>query len=513
MKRITVLLLAMAMVVGSVVTAEADGIDIKVKGQWDFAFGVVNNRVLKESANWSSPKNRRTGRGWPGNAPNSGVTAPGKRRDNDNFSARQRVRTQINFISSEYLQAVLMFEIGDLDWGSPDTRGRAGGQLDSDGVNVETKRAYLDWIIPNTEVSVRMGIQGVTLPSTRFGNMILSCDVAGIVISSPITDWLSITAFWVRPFDQYQNDADGGWRNDNLDDEADIFGIVLPFTFDGFSISPYFLYGNIGTASGMMNYAMNTTNAGTFSSNIENSSAKIWYLGGNFKLDMFDPLVFNMDVIYGHLQNAEYGTPGNHVEIGSEGWYIGATLDYKFSWGTPGIFGWYATGDDYDDYRDDGMLGRLPAIMNDGGNFKATSFGMNGFYGIGNGYNANVVSGSGTGMWGIGIQVADVSFIQDLKHTLRFAYYRGTNDEDMVKVGGFASGWAGDSMYLTKDDSVFEVNFDHKYKIYENLEACLELGYLHLRSDKTTWGWNNVRNDLNKNDDAWKAEVNFRYSF
>ena len=39
LRRITVLSLLMF----SAVTAQADGIDIKVKGQWDFAFGWVDN--------------------------------------------------------------------------------------------------------------------------------------------------------------------------------------------------------------------------------------------------------------------------------------------------------------------------------------------------------------------------------------------------------------------------------------------------------------------------------------
>ena len=130
--------------------------------------------------------------------------------DDDNFSARHRVRTQVNIITSEYLQAVMMFEIGDLNWGRPGTSGRGSGAgLDADGVNIETRRAYLDWLIPNTEVSVRMGIQGLTLPSTRMGNVLFDADVAGIVVSSPITDWLSATAFWLRPFDQYRNS--GTW--------------------------------------------------------------------------------------------------------------------------------------------------------------------------------------------------------------------------------------------------------------------------------------------------------------
>ncbi|MDR0339640.1 MAG: hypothetical protein LBH65_05115, partial [Desulfovibrio sp.] len=74
-----------------------------------------------------------------------------------------------------------------------------------------------------------------------------------------------------------------------------------------------------------------------------------------------------------------------------------------------------------------------------------------------------------------------------------------------------------DRIYLTDEDSVFEVNFDHQYKIYENLTAVLELGWLRLDSDKATWS--RYKNDPNRvgkfheHDDAWKAQISFRYSF
>ena len=104
------------------------------------------------------------------------------------------------------------------------------------------------------------------------------------------------------------------------------------------------------------------------------------------------------------------------------------------------------------------------------------------------------------------MQLADVSFIEDLSHTLRFAYYEGTNNKNssspLIGNGGFHD----DEWYLTTRDSAFEVNFDHKYQIYENLSAHLDLGYVALDMGK--------RNGVdNAPDDAWKAQVLFRYAF
>lgn len=65
---------------------------------------------------------------------------------------------------------------------------------------------------------------------------------------------------------------------------------------------------------------------------------------------------------------------------------------------------------------------------------------------------------TGTGTWGIGLQLADVSFINDLSHTLRFAYMRGTNSHKLVRDGYDLR--LAEDFYLTNKDQAFEVNFD-----------------------------------------------------
>ena len=473
-------------------TVYADGIDVKVKGTWDFAFGYLHNKPFRESVNRSDGRT-------------------GKVRDNDKIESRQRVRTQVNFITSENLQAVLMFEIGDIDWGrAKGNSGRgSGGALDSDGVNIETRLAYLDWLVPNTDISVRMGLQRLTLPSGRMGNPVFDADVAGVVASSPITDWLSATGFWIRPFDAYLNDEGVFAGRDNLSDETDVFGLILPMSYGNISFTPYFAYGFLGANSGVYDYIYGS---GGYANSVDvNSKAKVWWAGANFEATILDPLVLNIDAIYGRQQRTDLGNfyGSTNTELGTSGWYVGATLDYTLDWGTPGIFGWWASGDKSNSDRD-GKYGRIPVLGIDGA-FLATTFGAGGYYAIGNGGNYALVTNTGTGTWGVGIQLADVSFVEDLSHTLRFACYRGTNDTDVVKRGGNYWRYAVDMIYLTREDSVFEINFDHQYKIYDNLTAILELGYLRLSSDRDVWGSRGM--NLKENDDAWKAEISFRYAF
>lgn len=484
MKRITALVLTVAFVLSTAAVSFADGIDVKVKGQWDFAFGwAVNN-------NFTDTGNRKANR------------------SNDDFIARHRIRTQVNFIASESLQGVLMFEMGTYNWG----RKSNGAALDADGVNIETKRAYLDWVIPNTEIAVRMGIQGIKLPSTPMGSPMWDADVAGILVSSPITDWLSVTGFWVRPFDAYYNDSEAGWGDRSLDDEVDVFGLLLPMSGDGWAFTPWGMYGFVGTASGMYDYLF----FGDYENSVtaENSHTKAWWAGAHLEISILDPLIFNLEGIYGRLNRADLTglLPAGSPNVGTKGWFIGATLDYKLDWATPGIFAWYASGDKESDVED-GWLGRLPALGADGGSFYPTSFGFAGSFCTGIATDGQI-SNTGTGHWGVGIQLADFSFIEDLKHTIRVAYYRGTNDEDIIKGGGnvnrgFFRFGAHDPLYLTKKDSVWEVNFDHQYKIYENLTMGVELGWLRLDSDLDVWGHRGNREDS----DAWKAQVMVKYTF
>jgi hypothetical protein len=462
---------------------------------------------------------------------------------NDAFVAQQRVRVQVNFIINEYLQGVYGIEANAI-WGRRGDNtgkvGSAGGQMDADAANLQTRWAYLDWLIPNTSVQVRMGIQPVALPSTRMGTPVLSTDVAGVVVSTPTPlDWLNVTAFWLRPYDAYAGDYSGTTANPRFD-ETDIFGIVLPLNFRniGLNVTPWVAFANIGTSSGLYDrmYVGNNVNpaiiGGTGVTSDDRSHAIV--TGINFDFRLLDPQVIGLDVNYGQVHKANLGGLGRNASrtepgfadltyVGTRGWYIGATLDYKLDFGsnfsvTPGIFGWWASGDSAGGVEA-GQLGRLPNIGTNGGNFKPTSFGHAGYFNsIGQYANCGDIGGTATGTWGVGIQLAKATFIKDLDHTLRFAYYRGTNDSDVVRniisANGRIPKYADDGLYLTTDDSVLEVNFDHTYKIYENLTAALELGWLHLKSDADVWGNTNMTGGEGKDStNAWKAQVSFTFSF
>jgi hypothetical protein len=316
----------------------------------------------------------------------------------------------------------------------------------------------------------------------------------------------------------------------------------LSFRNIGLEVKPWFVFANVGASSGIYqrNFGLNTVGSpGYAEDDGTGTGGTVWvpavagsddrthgiWAGINFDFKLLDPLVFGLDVVYGNLHRntltiRDDDDLAEDVSIGTRGWYIGATLDYKLDFGsnfsvTPGIFGWWASGDSAGGVEN-GQFGRLPVIGGNGGNFKPTSFGSAGYFNsITQWANCGEVTSTGTGTWGVGIQLANATFIKDLSHTLRFAYYRGTNDSEIVANGDLPIvKYADDGLYLTTKDSVFEINFDHTYKIYENLTAALELGWLHLNSDEEVWGpGSQAGTDGKEGSNAWKAQLMFTFSF
>lgn len=214
MKRL--LILICVAVFGSLAPAQA--IEIKASMTWELGFGFADNTGFYDAKQGEHV---------------------------DAFTAQQRIRPQFNFIASDTLEAVLEFEIGTTLWGSNEDN--SGGMIDTDSATATIRRAYLDWA-PADKLRVRMGVQGVALPSAAFGNPILDTDVAGVVASYQFSEAVSLTGFWLRPFDRSYDAADQT-NGANEKDEMDMFGLVLPITGEAFSVTPWAMFARLGNQS------------------------------------------------------------------------------------------------------------------------------------------------------------------------------------------------------------------------------------------------------------------------
>ena len=507
MKKLMTLALAAGMLFGAATGASA--IDFKAKGQWLFGFAAANDDLTSKKDNRKSD-------------------------DGDDFSAIQRIRMQLDAVASESLSGTLYFEIGNQNWG----KASEGGALGADGNNViKVKRAYLDWLVPNTDLKFRMGLQGVTLPNKAGGSAVMDTDVAGVTASYTFNENVALTALWARPFnDNYTGTGNGGkYDHANYLDNMDLFALMLDLKFDGVQATPWVMYGAAGRNSwnavdagmwkdGQPDYTLNVypgiTDMGGWnpSSNLYGS---MFWAGLPVAITMWDPLNIEFDINYGYVEShGRYNTWKNYSagwgkqvrgNTQRSGWLAKALVEYKMDWGVPGVFGWYASGDDGNVKNGSE---RMPSIA-PMGNFTS-------FMGDGNmGWWLNDYNTSYAGTWGIGLQIRDMSFMEDLKHTFRVAYWGGTNSPSMVKYMDSSYAWDNNGLYgatvegpyLTTNDGLLEFNLVNTYQIYENLQLNLELGYVVNMIDQDTWKHTNYNTNQFSKQDMWKAQLVFAYSF
>ena len=504
MKKLMTLALAAGMLLGAATGASA--IDFKAKGQWLMGFSAGDGSLV------SHVKDNK--------ASNHNKAAD----TDDIFGASQRLRLQLDAVASEALSGTVFFEIGDTYWGKAGN----GGALGADQKIVELKNAYIDWMVPNTDLKFRMGIQGIQLPNVAGGSAILDDDVAGITASYQFNENVALTAMWARPYnDNYSSRADRVNYHDNMD----LFALMVPLTFDGVKVTPWVMYAAMGPGlvgldsegDVAMGNAWNRVSTGMVSgftgTDWNDTYGNAFWAGVTGEVTYWDPFRIAWDVNYGSAAYAD-------EKMNREGWLASLLLEYKLDWGTPGLYGWYSTGDDNNPRNGSE---RMPTVSANGNN-DFSNFAFNG-----NPYIARecVLGSTMVGTWGIGARLKDVSFLEDLKHTLRVNFMGGTNAPKMAKyVSDYAAydkrgveavtggGFGYDPIYLTTEDYALEVGLTNTYKMYDNFTVMLDAAYLALWLDnsRSTWGKNAMSgftrgSNTNGVYDAWNVNLSFVYSF
>lgn len=473
------------MVLGSAHMAAA--LEIKTKGYFDYGFGW-----------YSGDKFTKHGGG-------------------DNFDAGQVFRGQMEFVADESLSGVAIFEIGTTywgngggdTWGSDFNAGRgAGGAMGSDGVNVELKHLYIDWILPQTDMQVRMGLQAFALPNAVWradylnGGVVVDDDAPGIVVSNTFTENIGLSLGWFRPWNPYTNEDYnfGANRDARLDHDAlDAFFLTLPIDVQGsFNLTPYFMYASVGevdtdpdaggelSRNGMISYSISSN--GSLGDN-----GQAWWTGLAFSFTHFEPFNAYLDLVYGSYTADDVDpTPmTNTRNPDRDGWVAVSKIEYILEYFTPNIFGWYGSGTD--SLRDDGFDGMMPGLSPF---FGLTSFG---FSSDRNDIVRQMVLGFDPyGKWGVGIGLDNINIIEDLTSHFRVMYMRGTNDTNGLDTAFWDYG------AFDRGDQAIEINLDSIYNIYENLELHVDLAYINLDLENKPSGFEQ---------NAWKAYTMFRYTF
>ena len=520
----------------------AQAVEFQAKGQWLVGFAVGDGSLLKKNAT-EIPLNNE-----------------------DKFAAAQRFRLQLDAVASESLSGSLYFELGNQTWGrASDPDGSSmGGALGADGKAIKVKGAWIDWMLPEADVKVRMGLQPIVLPNAAGGSAVLDTDVAAVAASWQICENAGVTFAWMRPL----NDNFAGWyrtadprqtrRETNFLDNMDLFALSVPLTFDGVKVTPWVMYGLVGKyamngmanedhfkhAPGVRTYEQPQWNTadGRLTDSLTayyeemsdvhdaplgpsgKSSFSMFWAGLPVVIDLWDPLRIEFEFDYGYVESigsysiAKYGesspTP-QRVRANSkrQGWLAKALVEYRLDWGVPGIFGWYASGDD-------GSLKngseRMPSIAGKG---RFTSF--TGYGGLDWSPKPGLCEWRAdySGTWGVGLQLRDLSFLEGLTHTARAVVQGGTNKSSMISYMESKAAWNQGGInnpYLTTRDCLLEFNLDSTYRMYENFAVHLDLGYVFNLVDSSAWNrpWmDDDRTVQFSKKDAWKVQVAFEYTF
>lgn len=453
----------------------------------------------------------------------------------DNFEARSRVRIQLDAIASENLSGQVYFEIGKFIWGKAQGA-QSGGALGADASNIiKLKRAYIDWAVPDSKLRLRMGIQAFRTPYYALdGPTVMTADGAGITASYALNDAVSLTGFWMRPYnDNYI--AAPGKEDSGFMDNLDVGGLFVPMHFDGWAVTPWAMYGAIGpntfrNNSGQFENRISLPDGNYFFSGMfpllgnnpkindkkTSAYANIWWAGATGEFTMLDPWRLAWEFTYGSVSWAD------DEPMDRKGWMGALLLEYKLDWGIPGLYGWYASGDDDD--LDNGSE-RLPYLVND--------FGVSGFSDTFAGPDINgmerdrVIANTLIGTWGVGLRIKNLSFFPDLKHTLHASLWGGTNSSGILEQIHKRTGqWMAintngappmgrDNIYLTDKDYALEFGILNQLKIYENLDFNLEFGYVHLMMDRSdsVWGLAQTGGGERGLRDAWNISGLLSYSF
>ena len=375
--------------------------------------------------------------------------------DTSAFDLKTRMDLVFQVVASEDLKAVFYTRTEGM-WG----RGAfENGTTDS---AIGVRRVYLDFNYAG--VNFKTGFLPVTLPNEVGGSLILDEEVSGLVATGSFTENIGYMGAYVRV------NSEDGTTDASSDAQYDVYAAALPVTYDGFGMTPFFAYGNIGQ-----------DNAAA----VVSEDANGYWLGTTYAVNAFDPIVVKGDINYGNVDR-----DGDAFD--QSGWAF--TLDVAYTgmdMMTPEAYFVYTSGED-DDLTDGSE--RLPQIDPD---WAIGTFFFGGDYFLQGSIDEEVL-----GFWALGAQLNDIaSFAEGLTHQAIIIYAQGTNDKDIFTAADY------DGRTLSEEDSLIELDFNTYYKLMDELTVGLELGYINLDADEDVWG-----ND-NDGGSAYKISTGIAYAF
>lgn len=193
----------------------------------------------------------------------------------------QRFRPKVDYKLNDYVSLTYFAEV-DTTWGRQ-SKGDigGGGQVGSDGVNLETKNIYVDFKVPDSTHNIRLGIQGI---KDAFNGVVFFDDMAAAKFSGKFgpVDYQAFYSKW----------SEGNIR---LYDDVDFYGVDFSHRYGDFAkagIAAYYYDNNSG--NGILDDQGDIVDPIPALGEGTNLDAEMWWVGfygdyrfGNFGLDGF----------------------------------------------------------------------------------------------------------------------------------------------------------------------------------------------------------------------------------
>lgn len=443
----------------------------------------------------------------------TGWTKTGKKTE-DTFQIWHRILLLTDFKANNALKFRLGLKIMDI-WGHGTYTAANPSAV------ILVNKAYLQFKWPETPIQITAGLQPLGLPQSPLynGSAIYSDCMAALTVKAPlIPDTLSLVAGFGRLFDTDRTYDD---TTTQQADEMDAYFLTLPVTTPGFKATPWgmavvagkntnYSYKNTADAADYGNSFNNAILSAASAANIagtsglghwKNAQNPYFWAGGSFQVSALDPVRFYADVIYGA------GAMNDSKAAQRHGWLVDFAAEYT-GWTvlTPQVFAWWSTGEDKSTLNGSE---RMPYLRSRWG--PGRTFLFEGSYDVMRGSSTNTTP---VGNYGVGLSLANISFIEKLTNCVTVAYLRGNNSARAIRTSQLL-----DDSYMTMGhdmadgEYVVGVNLDTKYMLYENLALVLDTGWAHGNFKESVWGHRLYSQAESNGNNTWKVAMGLSYKF
>ncbi len=421
--------------------------------------------------------------------------APEEDCDGNRFQTRLRPRLEVE--TEGGVRAMWAPEIGDVTFGQGGGTNVPGGGHSADGLNVETKWAYIDFPVPATPLRLRAGIQPFFLSKALF----LDDDESGLSLYGKLGD-ANVNAWWFRPnkagssSGRFTNQLAGGTRSGlaaatsgvdvGTDGEfaRDIYGLEVTLSpVKDLNLNAYLVYDHD-----------NETLTGA-AAPLENTTGLWLGVGAAGKVQN---IRWDADFVYGSKETPH--PVATTTKVDQKGWMVDGGVGMALP-GTPldlEARGWWATGWDGSATGD---IDAFPVLYGgSGGHEPGTQV-----WGGGGVIDINNLADNPQNTWGIGL-IARYTVSPTLKITAN-VHYIGVPEEGGTATAGAVTRVSpvGEGFLYGVDSVGTEFGGRIDYTIARGLVFTLTAGHLLLGDDTATNG--------DKFDDVTKVAGVVNYGF